>query len=132
MRAGSYRPIENMWLGVTVEDQQRADERIPLLLECPAVVRFVSVEPMLGPVDLRLDHKHAVEPVIDWVIAGGETGPGARRADPEWLESLRDQCIAGDVPFFFKGHGTEAMRKSDSGYMLLDGREWREFPRCAK
>jgi protein gp37 len=103
----------NVWLGVTAEDQQRADERIPLLLQCPAAVRFVSVEPMLGPVDLT-----EVAPVddfytdalacpdasrsLDWVICGGESGPGARPMHPEWARGLRDQCMAAGVPFYMK------------------------------
>lgn len=114
-------PPSNVWLGVTAEDQQRADERIPILLQTPAAVRFVSVEPMLGPVHLEwlkglaslspdwaggtcggTGHPH---PLLDWVICGGETGPGARPMQPEWARSLRDQCHVARVPFWFKGWG---------------------------
>ena len=87
----------HVWLGVSVEDQKRADERIPLLLETPAAVRFVSAEPLLGPVDFgeALDQ-------IDWVIVGGESGPGARPMDPEWARFIREQCHASRIPFFMK------------------------------
>jgi len=102
-------PLQNVWLGVSVENQAKAAERIPLLLQAPAAVRFVSVEPMLGPVDLSpwlCDHEweHGTPGGLNWVICGGETGPGARPMDPAWARSLRDQCqLAGaGVPFFFK------------------------------
>jgi protein gp37 len=114
---------ENVWLGVTVEDQQRADERIPLLLQVPAAVRFLSVEPMLGPVDisshlanvcqgvhwgrLRPGTKDPAWPsAISWVICGGESGHGARPMHPDWARSLRDQCQAAGVPFFMKQMGS--------------------------
>ena len=98
--------LPNVWLGVTVEDQQRADERIPYLLECPAAVRFVSAEPLLGPIDLRA----WLGPVstwerLDWVICGGESGPGAQPMHPDWARALRDQCVSAGVPFFFKQWG---------------------------
>jgi protein gp37 len=129
-------PLPNLWLGVTAEDQRRADKRIPLLLQTPATVRFVSVEPMLGPVELAnsdhnylegwetgLEHEYGCPgvgpyceshcpvsvqvqtPKIDWVIVGGETGPGARPIHPDWARGLRDQCQAAGVPFFFKSWG---------------------------
>lgn len=128
-------PLPNAWLGVSVEDQKAADERIPLLLQTPAAKRFVSVEPMLGPVDLSLwttnprnqareinrsiDYALAMggcepdddfgpslpDPMLDWVICGGESGPGARPMHPDWPRSLRDQCQAAGVPFFFKQWG---------------------------
>lgn len=97
-----------IWLGVTAEDQQRADERIPLLLQTPAAVRWVSVEPMLGPVDLRpwlMAETAKVRPALDWVVCGGETGAGARPTDPRWIENLRDQCQSRGVPFFLKSWG---------------------------
>lgn len=115
----------NCWLGVTAENQQRADERIPILLQIPAAIRFVSVEPMLGPVKLpeetvclgcgRDIYKHdcgcpagtgkRLKYKIDWVICGGESGPGARPMHPDWARSLRDQCQDAGVPFFFKQWG---------------------------
>jgi len=117
-------PPPNVWLGVSVENQAAAAARIPILLATPAALRFVSVEPMLGPVDLvslddggyeplcallRYPVAHAgLEPIeigLDWVIAGGETGPGARPVHPDWIRSLRDQCVTGGVPFCFKAWG---------------------------
>jgi protein gp37 len=105
-------PLPNVWLGVSVEDQARADERIPLLLETPAAKRFLSCEPLLGPVDL---HDVIPDPLawnfahgfdgIDWVIVGGESGPNARPMHPEWAMSLRDQCTLAGTAFFFKQWG---------------------------
>lgn len=102
--------VENYWLGTTVEDQHRADERIPHLLSIPARVRFLSCEPLLGPVDLCIgDPKHrtaeSYHAEIHWVICGGESGPHARPMHPDWARSLRDQCKAANVPFFFKQWG---------------------------
>lgn len=132
-------PLSNVHLGVSVEDQKTADERIPLLLKTPAAVRFLSIEPLLGPVDLewvgKSDHYDytrwnaldgsayavagagtaqevawdSIHPIgsdpIDWVIVGGESGPNARPMHPDWVRSIRDQCIAAEVPFFFKQWG---------------------------
>lgn len=96
----------NVWLGTTVEDQQRADERIPALLAVPARVRFLSCEPLLGTVDLELEKPDNGAPIgIDWIIAGGESGPHARPMHPEWARSLRDQAQAAGVPFLFKQWG---------------------------
>lgn len=106
----------NIWIGTSVEDQQRANERIPHLLRVPARVRFLSCEPLLGAIDLShylIDdwtrigddvhwHEH---PPIHWLIVGGESGPGARPMHPDWALSLRDQAQAAGVPFFFKQHG---------------------------
>lgn len=123
----------NVWLGVTVCNQQEADEKIPVLLQIPAVKRFVSVEPMLGPVDLNgreflckaWEQGHAtLGTYLDWVICGGETGPGARPMHPEWARSLREQCVAAGVPFYFKGWGGNVKKTPP----LLDGREWHQFP----
>jgi protein gp37 len=105
--------LPNVWLGVSVENQKAADERIPYLLKTPAAVRFVSCEPLLGPVDLDTVVRANLKNVrlaggsegIDWVIAGGESGPGARPMHPDWARSLRDQCQAAGVPFFFKQWG---------------------------
>lgn len=138
---GSDNPPPGVWLGVTAEDQQRADERIPDLLATPAAVRFVSCEPLLGPIDLRslrefnpksnpwIDALTGVVtrgqlprsksecgfnvsstipgelPSLDLIIAGGESGPNARPSHPDWFRSLRDQCAAAAVPFFFKQWG---------------------------
>lgn len=103
-------PLPNVWLGVTVEDQKHADLRVPTLLTTPAAVRFLSCEPLLGPVDVRAAlqrvRSDGVPCVgIDWVIAGGESGPNARPMHPYWARSLRDQCQAAGVPFLFKQRG---------------------------
>jgi protein gp37 len=119
--AGTIRyPIKNIWLGVSCEDQKTADERIPILLQTPAAVRFVSLEPLLGPIDLGEFQpflgitKHAgtykaargvLSGWINWVIVGGESGPNARPMHPDWVSSIRDQCQEAGVPFFFKQWG---------------------------
>lgn len=99
----------NVWIGTTVEDQARAEERIPALLEIPASVRFLSCEPLLGPVDiaagLPIERHVTGDAGIDWVIAGGESGPGARPMHPQWARALRDQCGGASVPFLFKQWG---------------------------
>ena len=118
------KPYSNVWLGVTAENQEMADKRIPILLQIPAAVRFVSVEPMLGPVDLLSEDylggcinceicldspEKCINRVnnlkLDWVICGGETGPDARPMHPDWVRGLRDQCQSAGVPFFFKQWG---------------------------
>lgn len=103
-------PLPNVWLGVTAENQEQADKRIPVLLQCPAAVRFVSIEPMLGAVALDLACWRGGAEVfpmrqLGWVICGGESGPGARPMHPDWARSLRDQCQAANVPFLFKQWG---------------------------
>jgi protein gp37 len=119
-------PLPNVWKGVSVEDQKRADERIPDLLATPAAVRFLSCEPLLGPVDLTNitgaeKSRGYGSPVhgwsaiwrnngigracLDWVIVGGESGPGSRPMHPDWARSLRDQCAAAGVPFLMKQWG---------------------------
>jgi protein gp37 len=103
-------PPDNVWIGTTVEDQTRADERIPHLLEIPAKVRFLSCEPLLGPVDLMdyldpIDGGYVGRSFIDWVICGGESGPYARPMHPKWAEKLRDDCEDSGVPFLFKQWG---------------------------
>lgn len=103
-------PLTNVWLGVSVEDQKQADARIPLLLQTPAAVRFLSCEPLLESIDLQYaafngaDSLQSIEG-IHWVIAGGESGTHARPSHPDWFRSLRDQCAVADVPFFFKQWG---------------------------
>ena len=175
-------PLPNLWLGVTICNQAEAEAKIPLLLQTPAAVRFVSVEPMLGPVDLghlswtdiigSTAEKNALTGKtwvqgncgessqtlqgnrLDWVICGGETGPGARPMHPDWVRGLRDQCQAAGVPFFFKSWGEWApnclcgakrphpiIQRPTPGHVgcmfkcgkrragrLLDGREWNEVP----
>jgi protein gp37 len=108
----------NVWLGTTVEDQQRADERIPVLREIPAAVRFLSCEPLLTDVNLPLG-------AIDWVICGGESGPGHRPLNLDHARSLRDQCAAFVIPFFFKQVGG---RTPTAGGDELDGVQHKAFP----
>jgi protein gp37 len=110
----------NVWIGTTVENQEKANQRVPILLEYPALVRFVSCEPLLGKVDLNrwLNHYHKKQPSIriDWVIAGGESGHNARPTHPSWARNLRDQCQSGNVPFHFKQWG--CWRPSENGVKL--------------
>lgn len=95
---------KNVWIGTSVEDQANADKRIPELLRIPAKVSFLSAEPLLGPVDLRL--RNAMPGKIDWVIIGGESGPGARPCNVEWIRSIVTQCKAAAVACFVKQLGT--------------------------
>ena len=169
---------ENVWAGITVENQRAADVRIPYLLRVPAAVRFLSCEPLLEPLNLSgylrpvpncqyIDtddgtctypgkvtpecHAGVACPLTDtdtwggpnWVNVGGESGPGARPMHPDWVRSIRDQCLSAGVPFFFKQWGAYRpaemvvdgrpevqflkVGKKKAG-RLLDGREWNEFP----
>lgn len=114
-------PLPNVWLGTSCENQQTADERIPFLLQTPAALHFISCEPLLGEIDLEgfLPPNERLErPNIDWVIAGGESGPGARPMHPDWVRSLRDQCNAAGVKFFFKQWG-EWMPASTEPYKFM-------------
>lgn len=95
----------NVWIGTSVENQTIAEKRLPFLLNLPAAVRFVSCEPLLGPLNLRRWFKHKSLYPIDWVIAGGESGSGARPMHPEWPTDLLKQCLLFDVPFHFKQWG---------------------------
>lgn len=130
----------NAWIGATAEDQQRADERIPHLLAVPAAVRFLSVEPLLGPVDLRpwlppsvvvaMKYEHDTGRTweqdharINWAIVGGESGPGARPMHPAWARSVRDQCREAGVPFFFKQEGAWTKRRP-SNYCAVTRRRY--------
>lgn len=134
-------PLPNVWLGVSVEDQKTADERIPLLLKTPASVRFVSYEPALGPVDFgkaipcgyycdgsvgHVDHGFitpGIKPRIDWIIVGGESGPGARPFDVAWARNTITQCKNAGVPCFVKQMGAQVWDRNDR---IGDGspREW--------
>lgn len=123
-RMGMFWPLPNVWLGVSVETQKWADIRIPKLLATPAAVRFLSVEPLLAPVDLRLWLSGNPHP--DWIIVGGESGIGYRPIELDWVRLLRDQAEAAKVAFFFKQWGG---RTPKAGGRLLDGRAWDEYPR---
>jgi protein gp37 len=149
-RWGSDWPT-NVWIGTTVELQKRADELLPELARIPAKVRFISAEPLLGPIDLS----PWLGSSVDWVITGGESGPKARPASPNWFRSLMIQCMERDVPFHFKQWGDWAPGKTanlpkskslriahaDDGTemyrvgkkvagRLLDGNEWDGLPRA--
>lgn len=146
-------PPHNVWMGVSVEDQKTADERIPLLLQTPAAIRWVSYEPALGPVDFTnlnppnymnaFGHSFGL-PNLDWIVCGGESGPGARPMHPSWARAVRDQCVVAGVAFHFKQWG-EFLPKWTTGAIegwenemqrvgkraagrLLDGKEWNQFP----
>lgn len=168
-----FLPLSNVWLGVSVENQASADERIPILLQTPSAVRFVSCEPLLEAIDLapclgfvptklwptltRDEAKQWIDERnwLDWVIVGGESGPGARPMNPTWARNIRDQCQAADVPFFFKqwgawypndaSHPGFAEMKTDARHIIVDdmafarvgkkragrllgGRTWNEMP----
>jgi protein gp37 len=110
--------MPHMWMGVSVENEKYTF-RIDHLRMTAAKVKFLSLEPLLGPLhNLHLEG-------IDWVIAGGESGPGARRMDPEWVTGIRDQCVKSDVPFFFKQWG--GVNKKRAG-RELEGRTWDQMP----
>ncbi len=98
-------PPHNVWVGTSVEDQQRAEERIPELVEIPAVVRFLSCEPLLEEVDLGYWLGEPVAPQIDWVIVGGESGANARPFDAGWARKIRRECLVSSVAFFMKQMG---------------------------
>ena len=151
--ANAIFPLPNVWIGVSAEDQQNADERIPLLLETPAAVRFVSIEPMIGPVDLncivpaKLRPEYENDPIVeldalsglwsgideytpgrahlDWVIIGGESGPHFRHMDPEWARDLVGQCRDAGVAVWFKQ--MSGLRPGTAP--TLDGIEYHEWPR---
>lgn len=125
-------PFPNVLLGTSVEDQPTADERIAALLKVPAAVRWISAEPLLGPIDLNIltcngtvFRRIEAARSLGWVVVGGESGPGARPMDPDWVRSLRDQCEAAGAPFFFKQWGGPTAR---AGGRLLDGRTWDGMP----
>lgn len=102
---------KNIWLGVSVEDQKRADERIPVLISIPAAVRFLSVEPMLEAIDMHLPHRDAPGPAIDWVIVGGESGRNARPCNVDWVRSVVEQCQDVNVACFVKQFGSKPIGK---------------------
>jgi len=152
-----HGPLPNVWLGVSVEDQKTADERIPLLLQTPAAIRWISAEPLLGPIDLSLHqvdgvsvdatcdecgerHAGACEDGLDWVVVGGESGPGARPCDIANIRSIIAQCKTADIPVFVKQLGASPFEPAryqivgDSGLYLNnrkggDIEEWPEYLR---
>lgn len=142
--------MPNVWIGVSIEDQKTADERIPILLDTltasRGAVRWVSAEPLLGPInleeylELRTIRQHDRDSVafhdragLDWVVVGGESGPNARPMNPNWARSLRDQCIGSQVPFFFKQWGEWSPKNSlkHQVFMFQDGAEVRRTGKTA-
>jgi len=129
-RIGNLRsmhwPPPSVWLGITVVNQEEADRDIPKLLgAAPQVAkRWLSCEPLLGPLRLApyFNRAAADDPAVDWVIVGGESGPGARAMNPDWVRDIRVQCADYGVPFHFKQWGPRNVAP------LLDGREYRAFP----
>lgn len=130
----------NVWVGTTVENQAMARKRLKHLAKVPSVVRFVSCEPLLGPLDLS---RELVSGVINWTIAGGESGPRSRPSAPDWFRSLRDQCVTAGVPFHFKqwgdwapldgivpqhAYGVARVGKRSAG-RTMDGKTWNGLPR---
>lgn len=120
-------PLPNVWLGTSVESQDEAEKRIPFLWQLPAAVRFLSCEPLLGPLNLGFALAY-----VDWVIVGGESGPGARPMRSDWVRDIRDQCQSAGVAFFFKQWGEHEINGQRIGKKaagrVLDGRTWDEFP----
>ena len=125
-------PLPNVWLGVSVEDQKWADIRVPALLDTPAAIRWLSCEPLLGPLELRshlaghcpehdfvggfcTQRYHPGVQHIDWVVVGGESGSGARPMHPDWVRTIRDHCVLWHRPFFFKQWGEWAQAPSNYG-----------------
>jgi len=142
---GEYKPIHNVWLGVSVENQKTADERLPLLLQTPAEVRFVSCEPLLDEVDLMAYMDHGIGRIcpacgqdrghnreiggsgcsgLDWVIVGGESGHSGRPMKPAWPNKLHHQCKVAKVMFFFKQWG-KWMPGGTAGMKKAPGPKWK-------
>ncbi len=150
VRSGSWiDPLDNVWLGVSVEDQATADERVPLLLKTPAAVRFVSYEPALGPVDFSripihkasgeewdpvvtmnaLNRASVFAPRLDWVIVGGESGPGARPFDVQWAREIVTACSAAMVACFVKQMGAHVIQDGERRIKRdKKGGDWHEWP----
>jgi protein gp37 len=128
-------PLPNLWLGVSVENQEQADKRIPFLLETPAKVRFLSCEPLLGYITLKRIEKNATNPYfnclnqIDWVIVGGESGHNARPMHPDWVRSIKDQCKDANVRFFFKQFSSNNNKDYKNYEKFPKDLQIREFPR---
>lgn len=111
----------NVWIGVSIESQEYVTRKL-LIEEVPVAVRFISVEPLLGPVDLGQLNK------IDWVITGGESGPNARPMEADWALSIRDQCLEGGIPYFHKQNGGTRKQDGAWGGRTLQGKTWDEMP----
>lgn len=129
-------PLKNIWLGVSVEDQKAADDRIHYLNEISAAVKFVSCEPLLSEINFEKSlgeslkwHAGGLKNCISWVISGGETGHNARPVHPDWIRSIRNQCDSGGIPFFFKGwgefkNGSDYINLKTSNHIVLTNGEF--------
>ncbi len=120
-------PPENVWLGVSVENQKCADERIPTLIETDAAIKFLSIEPMLGEIDLSYWLTEPCLPNLQWVIVGGESGPRSRPMQESWVQAVRAECEVVGVPFFFKQWGGKLNKKGGHN-AELNGKIWHELP----
>ena len=142
MHGWSAESYPNIWLGVSVEDQPTADERIPILLQVPAAVRVVSIEPMLGAVNLYsqqdwlptlipntntklFSYRNNLIPTIDWVLCGPETGSNRRPLNTNWVRVVKNQCVEAGVPFFLKALYENGKKVS---MPVLDGQVWGQMP----
>ena len=141
LRQALLGTLPNVWMGVSIENQETADERMPFLLQTPAAVRWISMEPLIGPVSFRwakwVDHDALQEERgkvweldglegIHWVVLGGESGPKARPMHPLWVRAIRDQCENAAVPFFFKQWG-EWVPRSDCFHTFEDGKSCADY-----
>lgn len=125
-RASDRWPLENVWLGISVENQQWANIRIPALLDTPAAVRFLSCEPLLGPIELgRYLIPTPPHCRLGWVIVGAESGHGSRPMNEQWARDVKDACVARSVPFFLKQYARNGKKIP---LPQLDGRTWAQFP----
>ncbi len=116
-------PLPNVWVGVSTEDQTTYNKRINGLMESVAAVKFLSCEPLLGPIDLQFEH---MEQKPDWVIAGAESGPGARYMDEDWVRDIKNQCMEQGVAFFYKQKIADNGKKIETPE--LDGQKWTMYP----
>lgn len=121
----SHRCPANVWVGATIENSEKAEERIQYLFQIAARIRFISVEPMLGPVRLKnfvyIPNNRTYKNQLHWVICGGETGPKVRSLWYSWAHDLKDDCLAAGIPFFFK-------QWNKKGENWLDGQRWHQYP----
>lgn len=112
-------PLPNVWLGFSAENEEYAQKRIPILKSIPAAIKWASYEPVLGPVDWE-----PYKDILNWVVAGGESGPQARPANPDWYRQSRDFCIKYKIPYFFKQHGSWIPTEGHFGY---DGKDTKKY-----
>ncbi len=129
---GAWTWPKNVWAGVSIEKQYTWEDRINWLLRVPTTMRWVSLEPLLGPIQMEYDVKMDPDALfknypLNWVVCGAETGPDKRQMDLDWVRSIRDQCIEGDIPFFFKARIDPSSDKKIS-MPEIDGQIWDQMP----